>query len=435
MKISALAQNLRGAWMITPEQAAVMMPLLKGILAGNIIEFDKAEDPFMVTPTGKRKGSMEATGQDSLEAEKFVYVTYLQGTMLKHDGDCGEPGTRTIAKGLTDADNDPSVIGHIIVAESGGGAANSVAEIADAITKCNKPVVAYVDGIAGSACMYAISYSEHIMAHKPMDEVGCIGVMVQLAGLPKYHKDPESGKICCRIYATDSPEKNLDYEAALEGDTKIIREEFLDPLCEQFMADIKANRPAATDEQLHGKLFFAKDVVGTLIDSIGSFEDAIAKVVELSEAKNINSSSQMEHKYPTLESIPMLQEQQYEEDGSTIIQECQLQAIEQALTTPRAEENALQSQLDSLKESHQQEVSALQQTISDHEETISQKNARISEFEVSLASAIAKNEEEHPASIKAPADPAAVLAAAGDKPAKTFAEATAACKEFLNRKK
>lgn len=434
MKISALAQNLRGAWMITPEQAAVMMPVLKGILAGNIIEFDKAEEPFMVTPSGKRKSSIEASGQGSADSEKFVYVTYLQGTMLKHDGECGEPGTRTIAKGLLDADSDSSIIGHIIVAESGGGAANSVPEIADAIQKCQKPVVTYIDGIAGSACMYAISYTDHIMAHKPMDEVGCIGVMVQLAGLPKYHRDPESGEIYCRIYATDSTEKNLDYEAALEGDAKIIREESLDPLCEQFMADIKSNRPAALDEQLHGKLYFAKDAVGTLIDSIGSFEDAIAKVVELAEARNTQTSETMA-KYPKLESIPMLQEQVYAEDGSTVLQECQLEAIEQALTTPRAEETDLQSQLDTLKESHQQEMAALQQTISEHVETISQKDARISELEASLEAAIQKNEEEHPASVESAGDPASQEANAGDKPAKNFAEAAEACKEFLNRKK
>lgn len=431
MKMSALAQNLRGAWMITPEQAAVMMPVLKGILAGNIIEFEKGAEPFMMTPSGKRRDSMKAAGQEPDDSEKYVYVTYLQGTMLKHDGDCGEPGTRTIGKGLLDADNDPSVVGHIIVAESGGGACNSVAELSDAITKCSKPVVAYVDGIAGSACMYAISYADHIMAHKAMDEVGCIGVMVQLAGLPKYHKDPETGEIYCRIYATESQEKNLDYEAALEGDAKIIREESLDPLCEQFMADIKANRPAVTEDQLHGKIFFAKDVVGTLIDSIGSFDEAVAKVLELAaKQEESNSSSQME-KYPKLESIPELKEQVYAEDGSTILQECQLQAIEQALTTPRAEENDLQSQMDSLKAEHQQQVDGLQASLAEKDTQISQKDARIAELQTALDAAIAKASEEAPAGVHVDADPS--NSPEGQAPAKTFDEAVAACKEFLNR--
>lgn len=430
MKISALAQNLRGAWMITPEQAAIMMPVLKGILAGNIIEASsKAEEPFLVDLQGKRNSLAKGSSDDG-SSEKYVYVTYLQGTMLKHDGECGEPGTRTIGQGLLQADQDPDIIGHIIVAESGGGACNSVPELADAIKQCSKPVVTYIDGIAGSACMYAISYSDHIMAHKPMDEVGCIGVMVQLAGLPKYHKDPETGEIYARIYASQSTEKNLDYEAALEGDAKVIREESLDPLCEQFINDIKANRPGVSEEQLHGKLFFAKDAVGSLIDSIGTFEDAIAKVNELSQIRN-QTTTQMA-KYAKLESIAELAEQHYEEDGSTILQECQLQAIEQALTAPRAEENELRSQMDSLKADHEKEVTGLQQTITEKEGQISQKDARISELESALSAAIAKNNQEDPASVQMHADPAN---SGSDEaaPAKNFAEAEAACKEFLNR--
>lgn len=416
--------------MITPEQAAIMMPVLKGILAGNIIEASsKAEEPFLVDLQGKRNSLAKGSSDDG-SSEKYVYVTYLQGTMLKHDGECGEPGTRTIGQGLLQADQDPDIIGHIIVAESGGGACNSVPELADAIKQCSKPVVTYIDGIAGSACMYAISYSDHIMAHKPMDEVGCIGVMVQLAGLPKYHKDPETGEIYARIYASQSTEKNLDYEAALEGDAKVIREESLDPLCEQFINDIKANRPGVSEEQLHGKLFFAKDAVGSLIDSIGTFEDAIAKVNELSQIRN-QTTTQMA-KYAKLESIAELAEQHYEEDGSTILQECQLQAIEQALTAPRAEENELRSQMDSLKADHEKEVTGLQQTITEKEGQISQKDARISELESALSAAIAKNNQEDPASVQMHADPAN---SGSDEaaPAKNFAEAEAACKEFLNR--
>ena len=418
--------------MITPEQAAVMMPVLKGILAGNIIEFDPAPGPYMVTPDGRRREvESNRDGEDS-GSEQYVYVTYLRGTMLKHDGVCGEPGTRTIGKNLLDADGDPTVVGHIIVAESGGGACNSVAEIADAITKCAKPVVTYIDGVAGSACMYAISYSDHIMAHKPMDEVGCIGVMVQLSGLPRYHRNPETGEIYCRVYATESDEKNLDYEAALEGDAQIIREGTLDPLCRQFMEDIRANRPAVTEDQLHGRTFFAKDVIGSLVDSIGTFEDAVAKVIELAEARDAANTSEQMTQYPTLESIPSLQEQQYEQDGSTVLQRCQLEAIEQALSAPRAEETALQARLDSLAETHRAEVDSLNQTILRLQDSLSGADARIAELESSLEAAIARADEEHPAAVAGNADPTNETNA-GARPAKTYAEAIDACKAFLNR--
>ena len=175
MQLSNLALNLRGPWMITPDQAAAMAPILKGVLQGYITEFDKAPDPFMV----KCADLVPVVGKAGDFADKSVYVTMLTGTMMKYD-QCDAPGTRTIGRGLRDADRNPEVVGHIIIADSGGGAANSVPELAEAIRACSKPVVAWVDGMAGSACMYAISYCDRILAHNEMDFVGEIGTPIML---------------------------------------------------------------------------------------------------------------------------------------------------------------------------------------------------------------------------------------------------------------
>ena len=254
--------------------------------------------------------------------------------------------------------------------------------------------------------------------------------MVTISGWPKLRKDSD-GYVEMRIYADQSEEKNADYEAALEGETKLIRENVLNPLCQIFIDDMKQNRPSATDDQLKGRTYFAKDVVGTLIDSIGTFEDAIQAVLEYAELADNNSSSQM-GKYTKLESIPELSEQQYAEDGSTVLQASQLEAIEQALSTPQAGESDLQAQMDSLKQSHQEEVAGLQQTITEKDETISQKDARIQELEAALEVAVAKANGEKPASVFQPADQGE--AEDDFKPAKTWDEAADACKAFLNRK-
>ena len=137
-------------------------------------------------------------------------------------------------------------------------------------------------------------------------------------------------------------------------------------------------------------------------------------------------------KYNKLESIPELNEQVYAEDGSTILQACQLEAIEQALSTPRAEEQELQAQMDSLKQSHQEEVAGLQQTITEKDETISQKDARIQELEQALEVAVAKANGEKPASVFQPADQGE--ASEEYQTAQTWDQAAEACKAFLNRK-
>ncbi len=406
-----------------------MMPLVRGILAGyHMDELSEAEKK-----SGQKVSCRDYYAGDVKQANPFtdksVYVTYLDGTMTKN-GTCFNYGTREIAEELLKADQDPEIVGHILCVDSGGGAADSVPELADAIRQLTKPIVGFVDGMAASAAMYAVSYTAKIIAHQPTDQIGCIGTMVTISGWPKLRKDSD-GYVEMRIYADQSEEKNADYEAALEGETKLIRENVLNPLCEIFINDMKANRPSATDDQLKGRTYFAKDVVGTLIDSIGTFDDAVRAVLEYAEIQDNNSSSQM-GKYAKLESIPELSEQKYEEDGSTILQACQLEAIEQALSTPKAEVDEIQGQMDALKQSHQEEVAGLQQTITEKDETISQKDARIQELEGALEVAVAKANGEKPASVFQPADQGE--GAEEMQPAKTFDEAVEACKAFLNRK-
>lgn len=407
--------NLRGPWMITPEQAAAMAPVLQGVINGYITEIEKGPAP--------RKVSCDSlipapSGKANPYASKSIYVTYLTGTMLKYDS-CGDPGTRSIGEGLRAADADPDVIGHIIVADSGGGSSDSVPELSDAIRACEKPVVGFVDGTAASACIYALSYCDRIIAHQPKDRVGCIGTLVQLSGYPKFHKDSD-GYVSARIYADAATEKNADYEAALDGNFQVIREQTLNPLNEQFTSDIRANRPDVRDDQLTGRTYFAEDVVGSLIDAIGSMADAAQAVADLAAAQLDQNSSTMEtqinNNYPNLVAIPALAEQVFDQnDGSSTLQPAQLQAVEEALA-----QNAV------LRESNASLTAELEQARG----TIAERDARITELETSLAAAIER--AENPA-LEQPAPSATPQAEGTVKSAKDFSEALEVCKDFLNR--
>ena len=396
-----------------------MLPVLHAIMEGESVEIEHPQPAKKIRCADFLAGETIAS---SPYRNDFIYVTYLQGTMMKHDDYCGDPGTRTIGNELMNADRDPEVIGHIIVADSGGGTADSVAEISRAVRSCTKPVVAYVDGMAASACIYAISYCQEIIAHEQMDQIGCIGTCINVSGWPKFRRDSD-GFVRARIYADPSSEKNADYESALEGDFKLIRENLLNPLAEQFMKDIKANRPNATDDQLTGRTYFARDVVGTLIDSIGSFDDAVNAVIRLAAPKEDNNSqhtNMKEKNYPTLEAIPSLNEMAYDEDGSTHLQPDQLADIEAALADRQTADEK------------QKTIDRLQSQLDQKENEIKATDARIDELQKSLDAAIEKANEEKPAGIQVDHDPA------GDgkteiKPAETFSEALAACQEYLKK--
>lgn len=269
MRYSFLRDILSQAFMIEPSLLPIYNELFRGLLMGARMEDEKEV----------LQSTIEVNSNNN--NKKSVNVVNLKGLMTRHDGECNY-GTRTIARHLREADEDKSVIGHIIVIDSGGGAANSVPDLAEAIEALEKPCVAFVDGMMCSAAIYAGSYCNYIIANREDDRVGCVGTMIQIVDYPKSGQI-STGEISVRVYADGSEEKNQDYEEALQGNIQMIKDDVLNPLNAKFVEAMKTNRALSNNTLLKGKTYFAKDVVGTLIDEIGSFQTAVDKVVSLSK--------------------------------------------------------------------------------------------------------------------------------------------------------
>lgn len=372
MNYAFLSHILAGHWMMTPETALASQHLLYGLLQG--FHMEKADEdpssiPYMVSLNGETRQNLSES--ESASDEKFVSVIPLFGTVLKHDGICGHVGTRTIAARFRNADNDPSVIGHILKVESGGGLASAVPEMADTLSSLKKPVVAWIDGLCGSAAYYIASYCEKIVASHKEDQVGCIGVMISLQGYEEYYKNKD-GFVTARIYSSLSNEKNRDYEEALKGNFNLIRET-LDPMAQQFQEDVKANRTNVKVEHLQGRTYRAEDVIDSLIDSIGPLQNAIDTVVELAqENNNHNTTSTMEN-YENLQALEGVGTLEQDADGMVTLNGEQLQAIDTAL----ADRAAITQERDDL----QTQVSDRDNTITERDSTIETLNTRITELE------------------------------------------------------
>jgi len=297
MRYTFLRDILSQAYMIETSLLPVYSQVFRGLLIGAQMEEEKdiLQSTIDVNSNNNNK--------------KSVNVVNLKGLMTRHDGECNY-GTRTIARHLREADEDKSIIGHIIVIDSGGGAANSVPDLAEAIVALDKPCVAFVDGMMCSAAIYAGSYCDYIIANREDDRIGCVGTMIQILDYPKSGK-LSTGEISVRVYADGSEEKNLDYEEALQGNIQMIRDEVLNPLNAKFVQAMKDNRHLNNETLLKGKTYFAKDVVGTLIDEIGEFETAVDKVVSLSKSKqksNIQNISNMFDNLKTIQSCSVIEE-------------------------------------------------------------------------------------------------------------------------------
>jgi hypothetical protein len=59
------------------------------------------------------------------------------------------------------------------------------------------------------------------------------------------------------------------------------------------MADVQRNRPNIGTEELTGEMYPARETIGKLIDAIGTFNDAVSKVISLSNL-NTNLNSKIE---------------------------------------------------------------------------------------------------------------------------------------------
>ena len=379
-----LYKAFQSTWMMDAKTAGAAFQLFNDMVGAarlkakySAIEYDLLEDDDFDYEDTYYNFRLTNKEYPAIPVGKHVNVVRVEGVMMRDEGLC-QPGTRQLADWLCHGDADSRVIANILLVDSGGGASDSVKDLADAIGSCSHPVIAFCDGYMCSAAYYVASYCKHIMANDGRNLVGCIGTMIELAGTPKNFTD-QDGVVHVRIYADGSEDKNNDYEEALKGNIEPIKQQLLNPLAEDFRNAVEANRPASLPEQRKGRTFFAQDVVGTLIDSIGSFAEAVDKAIELS---NINITT-MEG-YNNIQSIASCADLQQVDEMVTLNAE-QLGAIDAQLATLSQERDQFKAEAE--------KVANLTQEIDSLKETVSQKDARIA----ALESAINKAQEEEAA--------------------------------------
>lgn len=398
MQFSLLKEIFGQPWHIEASTFQRFFPLATAILKGNI--FTPESEPLENLPIRLKlsvtDGVMawdedddEDYQEDESSEQPVIFVLKVRGLMMKNDMMCGPAGTRTLGNRLKEADKDENVIGHIIIFETGGGSADSVPELAEAIESCSKPVVAWVDGIMCSAGMYAGSYCDEIMASRGNDLVGSIGTMMIWEGRKANSGENFEGVIHQRIYADAASEKNIEYEAAInDNNFKLVKERILNPHNLQFVTDIKKNRPGVSDGHLHGRAFYASEVVGSLIDSIGDFNSAIDRIVTLSKyqpgqnaaaqsGSKAASSNKITHmKFQKLQTVLGPDPLEFEADGRRTFTEEEMQSVEDALAVEETL-NEKVNEANILKEAAVQAVETINQQLADAQATIAANQVTI----------------------------------------------------------
>ena len=217
------------------------------------------------------------------EDDRIINVLNVCGPITRDGGGCSY-GSRDHRDWLMHAADMPETIGHVIIINSGGGSSASKYDYEQAIDYIHskgQKVIAFIDGMACSAAYALASMCDEVYVMNLNNEVGCIGTMC--ATYLQRHGDVNAvtQERYIELYAEGSPYKNREFrEAAEENYEEIMK--IISASAEDFKALVREKRPDVTEEQLKGDTYKAGEVIGTLVDGQKTFEECVARLLELS---------------------------------------------------------------------------------------------------------------------------------------------------------
>lgn len=293
----SLAREIYGlnAWCVD----AISMPSLTAILKNmqNGVNLEIPENKYNAISLLKIENNTRIISRDwqldNNEEFEAVGVINLDGPITKGGG-ASSYGTKDLSAMMLKMSKDDRIKGFILNVDSGGGSSAAVQLMVDTINqvKQTKPVYAVISkgGMAASAAYGIASASNKIYSESLMNIVGSVGTMISFEGRPANSTAPDGTKYIT-LYATKSTEKNKAFEEALNNDNyKLLINDLLDPINENFINMVESNRPQLKGTDFdNGHTVFSRDAIGTFIDGIASFEQVVEMV--MSESKMITNNN------------------------------------------------------------------------------------------------------------------------------------------------
>lgn len=281
-------------WDILPEALHAFKEIIDKNFAGHIpfvMEHDKLIKPFMLTSRESYREQLYVgtaryieRWEELRDEDQVINVISINGPITRNGGACSY-GSKEIRDYLMQAADMDHVIGHIVVIDSPGGSSEAKYDFEQAISYVRRerkqPVIALIDGKACSAAYALAALCDEIYVINPKNEVGCIGTMAAFYYTPDGAKDTQTQSIYIERYAEGSPYKNKVIRDLANGDdTALIAE--LSRSADYFKRMLSEYRPQVTDEQKMGLTYESADVMGTLVDGVGTMQSCIERVLTLS---------------------------------------------------------------------------------------------------------------------------------------------------------
>ena len=271
-----LRQFYTNEWAIQRQDLDNVLALLTPcIMAGNL----KAADEILQHRQVSAKAVTATNLAEYWELDDInlppnsIAVCYLTGMLYAWETDW-------LIRFISEAEQNPKIIGMIFVIDGPGGHATRVDIAASAIKNSAKPTATLVTGSMCSAHYWLGTSADRVFAVSPLCTVGSVGAMCEYIGVKGYFKN--LGIECRDIYPDSSDLKNEEWRAMEEGDDSLTKKR-LEKLHKLFAEAVAENIGIPYDPELEiyrGRVFDADDALEAgYIDAIGSLNDVVTWVL------------------------------------------------------------------------------------------------------------------------------------------------------------
>ncbi|MDF5667835.1 S49 family peptidase [Vibrio parahaemolyticus] len=237
-------------------------------------------DDFVPESLAGKSGKKITRGMEKREGG--VALIHVSGVISRYanlfTNICGGTTTQLLAQDFTQALNDPSIKAIVFNCDSPGGEANGIHELAEMIYQARgkKRIVAYVGGMACSACYWIASACNEVVMDATAT-AGSIGTVLQMRRRkPKAEDDFET----IEIVSSQSPNKRQD-PGTETG--RAAYQKHLDDLAEVFVQRVARNMGVDRDTVINdfgggGILVGQAAVDKGMAHRLGSLEGVIAEL-------------------------------------------------------------------------------------------------------------------------------------------------------------
>ncbi|EYD71802.1 S49 family peptidase [Limimaricola hongkongensis] len=237
-----------------------------------------------VTPEALEKYRAEAMDRaETMERRGNVAILNVTGPLFRRanmfTAFSGASSYDVMRRDLQVAIEDRDIKSILLNIDSPGGHANGVGELAKAISDSPKPVVAYVGSTAASAAYWLASAARQII----VDDAAVLGSIGAIIGLSD-SSEAEKAKGIRRFdfVSSQSPLKNAD-PATEDGASEYQR--IADQTAAVFIEAVARHRNTTAEAVAEGYgrggvLIGADAVAAGMADSIGTFEDTLARLAK-----------------------------------------------------------------------------------------------------------------------------------------------------------